>query len=449
MKATFPGMGSAGAKARALRPDAETAALLICGGDERLALDARTGLNRYGCGPVPDPGLIAFSSSTASTISPAGFAAAQALHARLSAFASAADAYAAGAADLRLRLAVDCGLPPAQAKTLILSPSGTDVHQVAARLARGSASAPLTIILPEPCETGRGVPAALQASGRIHPVRLREEDGRPRAEVDVDDDVEKACKAAIAGSGRVLLCLLDQSKTGLVAPSGACARALKQQFGDALSVLVDACQFRLSPRSLRAYLDAGFDVAVTGSKFLGGPAFSGALLRPLGAEAVDDGAEAPNLGLLLRWEAAMAELAAFRALPDARVAALALDFGRAVEDWLDRSPAFERLPAPPLSRPAPDAWDAQPTIFSFLPIADGRPLSATETQALYARLRGVRLGQPAPVGRRAGEPVSALRLALGARQITAALTRADGVRRLIAEALAALDRTATQIAAAD
>jgi hypothetical protein len=448
-KAAFREMGSAGAEAHPMRLEADTAALLICGGDERLVLDACTGLNRYGCGPVPEPGVTAFSSSTASTISPAGFAAAQALHERLLAFASPAEAYAAAAADLRLRLAAQCGLPPAQAKAIILSPSGTDVHRVAAKLARGSSSAPLAIVLPEPCETGRGVPAALQISGRIHPVRVREDDGRPRAGADVDGDVERACKAAIAGSGRVLLCLLDQSKTGLVAPSAACVHALRRQFGDAVSILVDACQFRLSPLSLRAYLDAGFDVAVTGSKFVGGPAFSGALLRPLGAEAVDEGAEAPNLGLLLRWEAAMTELAAFRALPDASVAALICDFGRAVEDWLDRSPTFERLPAPPLSRPATDAWDAQPTIFSFLPIAERRPLSATATQALFARLSGVRLGQPVPVGQCAGEPVSALRLALGARQITAALTRGDGARRLIGEALEALDRTATQIAAAD
>jgi hypothetical protein len=441
-------MGSAGAEGHAMRLEADTAALLIRGGDERLTLDPCTGLNRYGCGAVPHRGLIAFSSSTASTISPAGFAAAQALHMRLSAFASPADAYAAAAADLRLRLAANCGLPPAQAKSIILSPSGTDVHQVAARLARGAA-APLTIILPEPCETGRGVPAALEASGRLHPVRLREDDGRPRATEAVDRDVQQACEAAIAGPGRALLCLLDQSKTGLVAPSAACAAALKQRFGDALSVLVDACQFRLSPLSLRAYLDAGFDVAVTGSKFLGGPAFSGALLRPPGAEAVDDGAEAPNLGLLLRWEAAMVELTDFRALSDTSLAALTWDFSRAVEDWLDRAPAFERVPALPLDRPSPDAWDARPTIFSFLPMAGGRPLNGAATQALFTRLRGVRLGQPVHIGRRAGEPVSALRLALGARQITAALASGDGGRSLIGEALGTLDRAAMQIASAD
>src|SRR5215469_6259671 len=58
------------------------AATLIAGGDARLALDA-SGLNPYGCRPLPQPDEISLSSSTASTISSRGFAAAQAAYARL------------------------------------------------------------------------------------------------------------------------------------------------------------------------------------------------------------------------------------------------------------------------------------------------------------------------------------------------------------------------------
>jgi hypothetical protein len=50
---------------------------LVEGGDDRLTLDPETGLNRYGCGVAPDDSLMAFGSSTASTISRAGAAAAE------------------------------------------------------------------------------------------------------------------------------------------------------------------------------------------------------------------------------------------------------------------------------------------------------------------------------------------------------------------------------------
>lgn len=421
--------------------------LLVSGGDERLSLDPRTGLNRYGCGVEPDPGLDAFCSSTASTISPLGYAAAQDLHARLCAAPSEAAACADAAQDLRRRLARLCGLPAASARAIGLSASGTDVHRLAALRERAAGRGPLTIILPEPCETGRGVPQALAGGGEIRTVRLRQDDGRPRAADAVDADVARLCAEAVDGGGRVLLCLLDLSKTGLIAPSAGCASDLKQRFGAALAVLVDGCQFRMSPATLRGWLEAGFMVGVTGSKFLGGPAFSGALIAPDGQVADDEPTEAASHGLLLRWEAAIAELTAFRALVDADIADLVQAFGAAVESRLDASPAFERLPAPGLQRSARGGWDSQPTIVSFLPLRDGRALAAPATQALFAGLEGVRLGQPVSVGHRHGAPVSALRLALGARQITAALTTPGGRERLIAGALTALDRTAEQIGA--
>jgi hypothetical protein len=85
---------------------------------------------------------------------------------------------------------------------------------------------------------------------------------------------------ALAQGRRVLLVLADVSKTGLIAPSLACVTALQRRWPDALDILVDACQFRLAPATLRAYLIHNFMIALTGSKFLTGPTFSGALLIP-------------------------------------------------------------------------------------------------------------------------------------------------------------------------
>ena len=53
------------------------------------------------------------------------------------------------------------------------------------------------------------------------------------------------------------------------------AEALKSQWLAALSH-----ERRVSPHTLRAYLAHGFCVALTGSKFVAGPPFSGALLVP-------------------------------------------------------------------------------------------------------------------------------------------------------------------------
>jgi hypothetical protein len=425
---------------------------LVEGGDDRLTLDPETGLNRYGCGVAPDDSLAAFGSSTASTISGAGAAAAEDRLARFYGEASEDAAWDAGAPDFKRRLAEACGLPHWDDDRLILSPSGTDVCRLAADLARaplagiGAPDQALSVILPEPAETGRGAPIAFCPQGAPIAVAIRDPDGRPRDAEAVDAEVAQRCAEEIGRGRHVLLCLLDVSKTGLIAPSPTAARRLRALHGERLSVLVDACQFRLGTESLGAYLDAGFEVAITGSKFLAGPTFSGALLRPAGRPAAGPIPEPKSLGVLIRWEAALAEYEAFRRVPQAEIARIVAAFGAAVEAALDASPAFERLPAPPLRRFAgeggPPSWDALPTIFSFLPRAQGRPLDSDETDRLFKRLRGVRLGQPVRIGARDGRPLSALRVALSARQIAAAArpggldALTDGVRETLAKAAA-------------
>jgi hypothetical protein len=271
-----------------------------------------------------------------------------------------------------------------------------------------------------------------------------------------------------------MLVLLDVSKTGLVAPSAACAAALKRRFGEALTVLVDACQFRISGETLAGHLAQDFLVAVTGSKFLGGPAFSGALFlpersaarlrqAPLGRHLGDYSGrddwpaayvgrgmlpDLQNLGLLLRWEAALYELDAFAALPPAAVARLLAGVADVVQARLDQDDAFEPLAAPALRRGRDGAWDAVPTLFPFFLRRGGARLSSAQTDAVYRRLRGdeagappherVLLGQPVLVGAEAAAQ-SVLRLALSARQVAAALAAADGPARLAGQAMQALD----------
>jgi hypothetical protein len=263
--------------------------------------------------------------------------------------------------------------------------------------------------------------------------------------------------------------------------------------GERLTVLVDACQFRLSPDSLQAYLAQDFMVAITGSKFVGGPAFCGALLLPPGVARRSRrvpldalGAyssrfdwppgwtpakvlqETVNLGVLLRWEASLVELRRFRALPDAAVHDFLQAWQQAVLRRLSEDDTFDMLPVAPLHRNAPPgsvAWDRVQTIFSFLVFkssycSNRQVASRDETALLFRQMRQVevahgnlfrsaaamntrfQLGQPVPCGLRDGQPVSALRMCASARLVTESMLRGQSVEQAIAQTMLAFDKLA-------
>jgi hypothetical protein len=491
---------------------ASASELLTLGGDARIVLDRVQGLNKYGCAPMPDAKLAAFGSSTASTISDTAYAAAERLRDRLAQAAgheSPSLTYARELDRMRAELIELCGVADLPGLEIVFAASGTDLHLLTAQLVAGGSETPLLAVMVEPTETGSGVSAALRGrhfstraalgeavidedlvlgatAVEIAAISCRGADGLPRLAQSVDAEVESRIVEAVKTGRRVLLTLVDVSKTGMIAPSPKLALAIRRRFPDAVDVLVDACQFRLSRASLRAYLEHGFMVALTGSKFLTGPTFSGALLVPrtlarrfkwqplaaaLGAYSARadwpagwDAARAlpdvSNQGLLLRWEAALDELRAFRSIPDHEVVAFVSDFARVVEARLSADPAFEPLPVPALDRrPLVDAggWDERPTIFPFLLRGtDRRLLRREETARVYwamaqdrsdragsptvAALR-CQLGQPVPCGDREGVPVSVLRLCASARLIVEASAARSG-SAIIARAMAALDKAA-------
>jgi hypothetical protein len=494
--------------------------LLAAGGDQRIALDETTGLNRYGCQPYPDPDALAFGSSTASVISVPAFASVERLTGRLSeALAGGADAAALYAEDIgraRRELLDLLGLADMAGLRAVISRSGTDLHHIVAQLIGAGVGAPPLVIASEGGETGSGVGAALgglasagaalraHAAGlppfgaawpcQVMQVPARAPDGAVRPAEQVDEEVAGAARAAASIGRRVLLILMDSSKTGLISPSVDCALALKRRFPDQIDVLVDACQMRLAPPTLRAYLAADCLVAITGSKFMTGPTFSAALLAPdgavqrLGASGLPpalgahcaradwpsdwpDAETLParaNFGLLARWQAALEEMRPFLALDPAHVHAFLDAMATAVGDHLDADPRFERVTQRPLDRAAlgvGGGWDVVQTIHPFVLTDGARPLSAEDTLGLYrltamnlggwARAVGeadavqhaaglrVQLGQPVACGQRGGRPISALRLCASARVATAALAPGGlGVPAVIDQALAALDKTA-------
>lgn len=453
---------------------ASTAALLVSGGDERIVLDAVSGQSRYGCSPVPDADMAALGSSTATNISAAAFAAADALRASCADQLRSEAAHVVYAREIerqRAALLDYCGCAPEDGIDVVLAASGTDIHLLAAALCQ-----PRSTVLISACETGSGVPLALQGRhfnqytacgecvtagvaigdwhGATHFVASREADGRLRAAAEVDADYAEFVNASAAGGGPVLLALTDVSKTGMIAPGIASVLALRAQWSGRLDVLVDGCQFRLAPATVRAYLAQGFMVALTGSKFMTGPTFCGALLIPTGFIARKCGGHLPdalaaysaagdwpqryaagsalpavaNFGLLLRWEAALSEMTRFAAVDDAARLAYLRGFGDGVKALLSSTEFVEVLPVAAIDRGALGVhagWDLEQTIFPFL-LKDGagRILSCEKTLAIYRRLqsegqggRRFQLGQPVMCGQRDGQPISALRFCVSARMV--------------------------------
>lgn len=463
--------------------------------------------------------MLAYGSSTASTISSAGFAAAHALRMRLKRFAdveSRADIYEHELERVRRELIGLCELEKLPGLEIIFGASGTDLHLAACQLVADACEPPL-IACVEAAETGKGVPDALAGRhfsdcaalgdavepkvpldcGRpveILQIKCRQADGESRSAAEIDYEVEAAVAAAALTGRRVLLTLVDVSKTGLIAPSPACVHSLQCRFPKCIEVLVDACQFRLAPATLKAYLEHGFLVAVTGSKFVPGPTFCGAVFVPgdaaerlrkrtlpralksytakaewprrwVARAALD---HAANFGLLLRWEAALTEIRDFRRLPDAGIAKFLNDFAATVTEHLVNSPAFELVRAPALDRKpivAADSWDRFTTIFTFLLLrrtdsGERVWLKQHETRKVHELLREelrnlagttsrpvlssrCQVGQPVTCGTREGVPVSALRLCLSTRLVVDAVCPdGRGGGAVTADAIAVLEKAA-------
>lgn len=431
--------------------------LLASGGDDRIWLDPVSRRNRYGAPAVPAPDELWFSSSTACAISPRGWAAAgEALE-----WLSAPGGLAIGPwfDDLRARLLTLYGAPGSEA---VLSASGTEAELLALGLALALADGPLCNIVVAPAETGSGVPAAASglhflgraslgaavakhqrlpgwesASLTLETIEIRKADGAPRAQADVDQEAAHKVERAVAGGAFALLHVLDASKTGRPGVSRPAAAEILSRYPGRVLIVADACQLRCSPQTIRNDLEQGLAVMLTGSKFAGGPAFCGALLLP--AEMADrlvrakpDGAPlAPysaaldwpqrlrrsvgaglahpaNLGLGLRWSAALVEIEAFERIPAALRAAMLADFDRAVRDRAAADPGLALLDSPSACA-APgltpvvhaDGSDPRPV---YEALAEGRGGG-----------RPCHLGQPVTVG-----PRTALRVCASMPMITRA-----------------------------
>jgi hypothetical protein len=242
-------------------------------------------------------------------------------------------------------------------------------------------------------------------------------------------------------------------------------REWRRRYANQLDVVVDAAQMRVDQHTAAEHLRDGNMVIVTGSKFFGGPPFSGAVIIPARQAArLSTGRRLPagmagyltqadvpvslpdlravarpgvNVGLLLRWEAALAEMRSFHnASPEIRdevLRVLASGLRRIVEE----SPWVSLVESPYTAIPEPDlrGLDDLPTIFTFLALAaDGQPITMEQAKVVHRLLsrdlsglvpldepvlrRTFQLGQPVKIRRRGDEWLGGLRLAVGAPTVS-------------------------------
>jgi hypothetical protein len=420
--------------------------LMTTGGDARIVLSPETGLNRYHSAPRPSE-VLAYASSTANDISSDAFAH---VTARLADFApqgtmSGAD-YARELEQLRTRIRAAYRLPDDTG--IVFAASGTDLEYVALACTAGKAERGTHNVLLGADEVGSGciysaygqyfaestalgmstkagepVPGLGETHVEMIDIPVRDQDGYGRRSSEITAAIEEAVGNGDAAGRHGLIHVVHGSKTGLILPVLDDIDRLGARHSDRITFVVDACQARITPQAAATYLERGAIVFVTGSKFMGGPPFSGfALIPPAlarsaaplpqgfatlfrraewpagwpGAAKLQDDA---NLGLLLRLEASIFELERFSKLTPDEITRVILAFHRAVRSEIVEPLGARRVaPYPRGEREEADTHPVEMRTLSTLDLSrlGGGMWSLEDAQRWHKALlaHGVRLGQP-------------------------------------------------------
>jgi hypothetical protein len=422
----------------------DAAELMTRGGDGRIVLDPATGLNRYFSAPRPSS-VLAYASSTANDISLAAFAH---VEQRLADIApdgtmSGAD-YARQLEGLRARIRAAYGVPDDVA--IVFAPSGTDLEYVGLACTTGRAAAGTHNILLGADEVGSGciysafgqyfaegtalgiatkagqpVPGLGQPHVEMVDIPVRDAEGYGRRSVEMASAIREAVGHAEKARRHPLVHIVHGSKTGLILPIQGDVDRLRAEHR--LTYVVDACQARITAAAVADYLARDAILFVTGSKFMGGPPFSGfalvppalaAAAQPLpkgfatifrraewpagwpGAESLEDSA---NLGLLLRLEASVFELERFQRLGPEAVERVILAFHAAIRSEIVDALGVRRVaPYPQGHGEEADTHPVEMRTLSTLDLSrlGGGGRSFEDAQAWHKALlaHGIRLGQP-------------------------------------------------------
>ncbi|MCB2073269.1 MAG: hypothetical protein H6917_06895 [Novosphingobium sp.] len=451
--------------------DLSLAEWMTCGGDARIVLDPKTGLNRYFSSPVPRD-VLAFASSTANDLSAEASAYLDERFAEGAAGLKSGAAYAQFLDDMRteIRAAYTLGSDI----DVFFAPSGTDLEYVGLLAVAGRRKGGIANFLLGRDEVGSGCihsaagcyfanetalgarvsprqPVQGLPSIELGDVPVRCDDGEARNSEVLSCEMEQSIADALDSDRFPLVHVVHGSKTGLVLPHLDDVDALSRRFGTEVAFVVDACQARITTEAVHDYLARGIIVFVTGSKFMGGPPFSGFALLPEGLAAaaapVASGmgsvfrrAEIPlswpgrdvcedsgNPGLALRIAASLFELRRFQALGLQRVARIVSAFTKATDRLAARLDVRKVSSAPAEDAEEPADYPIEMLTLVTLDLCHspaGAPVRSLDFDAaagIHKTLvaQGIRLGQPVRCVRLAdGSWGATLRIGLSMPQVT-------------------------------
>ncbi|MFA5300116.1 MAG: hypothetical protein WC389_18165, partial [Lutibacter sp.] len=341
--------------------------LFMSGGDLRLNIDEIDLLNKYGCRPFPRPDAFTFASSTATSVSNFAFDKTDKVRSILiknslkNGFKNTTIAFSELLKNnLRkiFKLKDEC--------QIIFSPSGTDSALQIAAITQIISNKDITHVLVASDETGSGVPAALKGchfentTALNYPVKkgdkiegfrdidlikipFRDENGALKSSSQLDKEVFNAISKTNELGRHVVLHTMDQSKLGYQSPSEKMMQNLNTLNNLSIQIIVDAAQLRLDPTDIQNYLNKGYIVTITGSKYFTGPPYSGALILPKSVSKLihsvkntlpegltkyyhhsdwptswfcsNDLSDGYNYGSYMRWNAAIVEMVRYYKTP--------------------------------------------------------------------------------------------------------------------------------------
>ena len=454
--------------------DQELRTLIEAGCDERLFLNAKTGLNKYHLDPMLYTGSHYRGSCTCGSLTP--FTWPIAVKAAERVRQSGSREFNQWAEEQRNRLKALIG--GEVAFDVFFGPSGSDLLYLPLLFRAIIDERPLLNVVSCPEELGSG--SNLAAEGRYHGeygafgdhlekgaslskrlkpdvIRLgaRTDDGNIRSRC---DDIREALLAY--PSHNAIVNLVYGSKSGIEDDL-----AIIDPAQDVLWT-VDLCQFRADPGLIQGLLAKGAMVLITGSKFYNAPPFCGALLVPEKWTSRLEGRDVSLFSALsnlfarddipvkfnavqqtltqesnpssrLRWDCALAEMEAYSRLSRDRANEVIQQWNRTVLARLDSSKNFELMP---------DQQETNPSIVSFRVVRDGTFFSHEELQALFARFvrkafigaygfKRVFIGQPVRYGDR-----SFIRFALGSWAVRQQVAKVKPDWRADGEMIEALER---------
>lgn len=466
--------------------------IMSMGGDSRIALQDESGLNTYGHAPFPKF-AVSYSSCTSNTISTSAYAYVESYlnilqHQHGAGLTSAV--FVEEFEKIRKKVATYYELHPDVA--MVFGSSGTDIELIQLALSL-EYQKPVHNIVLAANEVGSGIEHAAKGryfsdstpkGARCNPgesiagfpdtmisyanIDIRHKDGSVRDVEAIYADFCAETERAIAHGKRVIIHTIHRSKTGLILPEFEQIKQLVKTYGNHVDVVVDCCQGRVSIRRVNDYLNLGASVLLTGSKFYSGPPFSGLLLLPRGRyeqpldvskypglkdffsvaefplswqkDFANDPDEDNNIGLLLRWKAAVYEMNKVFLVPNKRIEFVINAFTSAAREMIEESGFCEEISASSQTEEDADPgntvspFELNSIITFSIRKPDGSFLDLDDAKiihkALYTDLSRcleakhkmasviVQLGQPVKVLRNADNAWSAtLRLALSSNLI--------------------------------